>query len=238
MRSQRVGHDWETSLTWGHHGEELTTAPSLGAHHSHRCWDLSGSFQLIFLLPPYICIIYSLLSHQSDSLKRKWNHFPTSKCSHHLHCYQPHSEPPPSGPDDGDSSLSGLPSPIFLPLKATVKVFLFQIVNRIMSLLCAEPSSGFPSDSEHAHMTQSKVKVNFYSGTQGPYPLPVTLDPLHWLFPLLIVFFFHMSTWLIPSIPWSSNSNLRFSIRSSLTSRFKILLLQTPSSYCPVLHFL
>ena len=37
---------------------------------------------------------------------------------------------------------------------------------------CAEPSSGFPSDSEYAHMTQSKVKVNFYSGTQGPYPLP------------------------------------------------------------------
>ena len=152
-------------------GKNLPLLPAWW-HHSYLCWDHSGSFQLISLHPPYTSIIYSLLSHQNDSLKRKWNHFPASKCSHHLCCYQRHSEPPSSGPDDGDSSLSGLPSPIFLSLKATVKVFLFQIVNRIISLLCAEPSSGFPSDSEYAHMTQRKVKVNFYSGTQGPYPLP------------------------------------------------------------------
>ena len=218
-------------------GKNLPLLPAWW-HHSSLCWDHSGSFQLISLLPAYISIIYSLLSHQSDSLKRKWNHFPTSKCSHHLCYYQPHSEPPPSGPDDGDSSLSGLPSPIFLPLKATVKVFLFQIVNRIISLLCAEPSSGFPSDSEYAHMTQSKVKVNFYSGTQGLYPLPSQTGSSSSTVSLLIVIFLRMSTWLIPSVPWSSNSNLPFSIRSSLTSRFKILLLQTPSSYCPVLQFL
>lgn len=76
-------------------------------------------------------------------------HF-TSECSHPPHCYQSWSEPPLLRA--WIMVIGNCCNSVFLPLKTIVKVFL-PVMKGIISLLCSEPSSGFPSDSERAHMT-------------------------------------------------------------------------------------
>lgn len=117
----------------------------------------------------------------------------------------------------GNSSLTDLPYFILLPSRQVLSAP-FQIINRILSLFCSESSSGFLSDSEWAHMTQNNVRVNFYVGTQGPPTLPSHTEPFSLTVLSTYTFFLHRSTWLIPSLVSSTNSNLPFSERSSLTT--------------------